>query len=190
MQVSIEFRKMMKEYFTRGLSEDIKGNYRSAIEWYIRSIESEELCLEAYLNLIGILIELSIDPGISSALITDGTYTQDELNGLTQYLKSLLVKADIHFDSNEVAFWRYYFENFFYGLERDKVKEIIERDTSELVPYFQLYIGDLAAGNEVLFYLDKIKELKKVLLEKKTIKNRYIHSLIEAAEYHRDLRDI
>lgn len=187
MQVSIDFRKIMKDFFTQGLSEDIKGNYKNAVKFYIKSIEGEELCLEAYLNLIGILVEVSVDYGISSELVRNRTYTQDELNDLSKYLRSLLVKAENHFSSNEIAFWKYYTENFFDGLKSDRVKEIIEKDNSNLIPYFQLYIDDLANDNEVLLYRHKIEELKQLLQEKKTIKNKYILSLIEAAENQKRL---
>jgi hypothetical protein len=182
MQVSIDFHKIMKDFFTQGLNEDLKGNYKNAINLYIKSIEDEELCLEAYLNLIGILIEVSLDYGSSSELVRNQTYTQDELNDLSKYLMSLLVKAETHFSSNEIVFWKYYKANFFDGLKNDRVKEIIEKDDSNLVPYFQLYIDDLANDNETILYYHKIEELKQFLREKQTIKNKYILSLIESAE--------
>jgi len=178
----------MKNFFTQGLDEDIKGNYKNAINLYIRSIEGEELCLEAYLNLIGILVEISLDYGIASELIRNQTYTQEDLNDLSKYLKPLFEKAENHFSSNEIVFWKYYKESFFDGLENDRVKEIIEKDDSNLVPYFQLYIEDLVNGNETILYYHKIVELKQFLLDKQTIKNKYILSLIEAAENQKNLR--
>lgn len=175
----------MGTYYKQGLEEDIKGNYKEAIDLYFKSVEAEELELDAYLNLIGILIEASLDFGVSSDLINKGVYTQDELNALYESLGLILKKAEISFDSNEVVFWKYYKENYFTGIDIDKIKEIIKKDDLNLVPYFQLYIDDLVNGNEVLLYTHKIKELKIYLLERQTIKNRYILSLIESAENQR-----
>jgi hypothetical protein len=168
----------MIDFYKQALSEDIKGNYKGAINSYMRSIEGGESCLEAYLNLIVILIEVSLDYGISSDLLRSKTYTQDELDGLSKYLRPLLEKA---------AFWKYYKENFFDGLLNDRVKEIIEMDNSNLVPYFQLYVDDLVNDNDVLLYYHKIEDLKHSLRDHQTIKNKYILSLIESAENQKRL---
>lgn len=177
--------KEMNTYYKQGLEEDLKGKYKEAIDFYCKSIENEELELDAYLNLIGILIEVSLDFGVSSDLINKGIYTQDELNTWYEYLGLILKKAEISFDSNEIVFWKYYKENYFTGIDREKIMEIIKKDDLNLVPYFQLYIDDLVNGNEVLLYIHKIEELKILLLERQTIKNRYIRSLIESSENQR-----
>lgn len=172
----------MDMYFEQGLSEDIKGNYRNAVNSYMLSVENEEMNLDAYLNLIGILTEISLDYGVYSDLIEKGIYTQDEMNDLYEYFGILLNKAAIHFDSNEIPLWKYFKESYFGSLQRDRIQEIIRMEQSNLIPYFLLYLHDLAVDNDVIHYYHKVQELKQLLREKKTIKNRYILSLIESAE--------
>jgi hypothetical protein len=177
----------MAIFFEKGLHEDIKGNYKKAIDLYIQSIENEELNLEAYLNLIGILIETSLDFGVSSDLTQRHIYSQVELDNLYKYLGNLLKKAEIHFHSSEIIFWKYYKENYYKGLSSDQIKDIIKIDDTNLVPYFQLYIDDLSNDNDTLHYHHKIEDLKQHLKEKLTIKNKYVLSLIESAESQKRL---
>jgi hypothetical protein len=177
----------MATFFEQGLHEDIKGDYKKAIDLYVRSIENEELNLEAYLNLIGILIETSLDFGVSSDLIQRRIYSQEELDDLYKYLGNLLKKAEIHFPSSEIAFWKYYKENYYKGLNSGQVKEIIKIDDTNLVPYFQLYIDDLSNDNDTLHYYHRVEDLKHQLKERLTIKNKYILSLIESAENQKRL---
>jgi hypothetical protein len=177
----------MATFFEQGLREDIIGDYKKAIDLYIQSIENEELKLDAYLNLIGILIEVSLDFGVSADLIQRRIYSQEELDILCKYLDNLLKKAEIHFNTNEIAFWRYYKENYFKGLCNNQIKEIIKIDDTNLVPYFQLYICDLSSDNDTLHYNQKIEDLTQFLKERLTIKNKYILSLIESAERQKGL---
>ena len=171
---------MASIYFNKALLEDISGNYKKAIELYTQSIEEEELILDSYLNLAGILIEISFDHGISSSLIRGGSYTQEELDQLFESLGRLLNHAAIQFDSNEVRFWKYYMENFYYGLNRNEITKFTGSKEASLIPVFQLYIDDLSTTKSSM-YANEIRELKKLLIRDKTIKNKYILSLIEAA---------
>jgi len=169
-------------HYDLALEEDLKGNYRGAIDLYSKSIENEELNLDAHLNLIVILIEVVLDYGVTSDLINRGVYQQSEINDLLEYLNSLIQKTEILFDSNEIRFWRYYKEMFYNGIDSQKVRSIIDQDKECLVPYFQLYISDLESQEDFSAYENEIQRLKELLSEKATIKNKYILSLINSAE--------
>jgi hypothetical protein len=179
---------MMTTFFEKALQEDIKGDYKKAIDLYVQSIENEELNLESYLNLAVILMEVSLDYGVSLDLIQRHIYSQNELDDLYQYLGILLKKAETHFRSDEIAFWRYYKENYFKGLSSYHIKEIIGKNDTNLIPYFQLYINDLTNDNDTLLYHYKVEELKEQLRKRLTIKSKYILSLIESAENQKKLK--
>ncbi|MEM0940479.1 MAG: hypothetical protein AAGI25_11935 [Bacteroidota bacterium] len=172
----------MDRYFQLGLNEDLKGNYKAAVDFYIQSVENEEMCLDAHLNLMVILIEVVFDYGVTSNLINKGIYEKSEIDGLFEYLNSLTQKTEILFDSNEVSFWKYYKEAFYQGLDRKAIVDIINQDKNSLIPYFPLYITDLESQMGVSSYVDQINKLKKALFKSQTIKNKYVLSLIESAE--------
>lgn len=167
-----------------GLKEDLARNYRGAIEFYSKSVESEELVLDAHINLIVILIIIALDPGLSLFLISKRVYTESELGHLYKYLNRLMQKSLITFNSSEISFWNYYKESFFSNFSRDRISAFIGRDNSNIIPYFQLYIDDLSEGKDVSSYLNQVENLKAELLKKNTIKNDYILALIESAEMH------
>jgi len=168
--------------YNLGLKEDLARNYKGAIEYYSKSVEAEELVLEAHLNLIVLLIIVCFDFGLTRTLINNRTYTESQISGLCEYLNRLLQKTLIVFDSSEVSFWKYYKENYYSGFSRDRVRDFLKQKNSSRIPYFQLYIQDLAEKQDVSLYKREVDELKYELSKNKTIKNEYISSLIESAE--------
>lgn len=165
-----------------GLNEDLAGNYRRAIEFYSKSVESEELILDAHLNLIVLLITVCFDFGLTLTLMDNRTYNESEISDLCEYLNRILQRSLVVFDSSEVSFWKYYKENYYSGFSRDKISAFLKQSNSNRIPYFQLYIQDLAEKQDVSLYKAEVDELKEELSKTKTIKNEYILSLIESAE--------
>ena len=172
----------MAKYFEIGLEQDLKGSLKGAIENYKLSVENEELIIDAHLNLIVILLEITFDFGVSSDLINNGIYSQEEINEFHDYLNNLIVKSKVLFKSNEIDLWQYCVKSYFDEFRRDDLLEIIEKDSKNLVPYFQLYIFDLGMDKEIISYSDKVEKLKEQLNSELTFKNKYIISLIEGAE--------
>jgi len=172
----------MSKYFKLGLHQDLAGNYDSAIDYYIKSVENEEMILDSHLNLIVILIEVVFDYGVSSDLINKGIFSQQDIDKFSDYLNSLLKKTEILFESSEIMFWKYFIESYYYEVEREKLMDIIDLDPNNLVPYHQLYITDLGLHMDTECYKTKIDKLKKKLLDQPTIKNKYIFSLINGVE--------
>ncbi len=178
----------MSPYFKKAVVSDLAGNRKSAIELYVDSIEHEELVIDAYLNLIGILTEISVDDGIAVDLVRTREFSEKQIIHLISYLPPLMRRAAGHFGSNEIEFWKYYNENFYSEFERERILTIIEKDPSSLIPYFLLYFQDLSNDADIFSYSSKITELKEALVDQKTIKNKYVLSLIESAEHQKTLR--
>lgn len=171
-------------YFQLALKEDLAHNYKEAIELYSKSVEDEELILDAHLNLTVILFNLCHDIGLSSYLINNKKFNEIEIARLCEYMNFLIKKTVVMFSkSNEAIFWKYFKENYYTGYSNGELREIIMQDEKNLVPYFQLYIAELANRNDVSGYKEIISKLKSDLIKNKTIKNEYILSLIESAEH-------
>ena len=169
--------------FKLGIKEDLARNYRGAIEFYTKSVETEEMILDAHLNLIVIMITVCFDFGLTSSLIGKQIYTESDINELGEYLNRLLQKSAIAFNFSEISFWKYYKENYYSGYSRDRVNGFLNQPDSNLIPYFQLYVEDLAARRDVSQYKNEIQKLKNELQKVNTIKNEYILSLIQSAEH-------
>ncbi len=170
------------QYYKLALKEDLARNYGRAIEFYSKSIESEELVLEAHLNLIVILITVCFDFGLTLSLISNRTYTESQISNLCENLNNLLQKSLVVFNSSEVSFWKYYKDNYYSGFSREKISDFLKQKNSNRIPYFQLYIKDLAEKRDVSLYKTEVDKLKDELSKTKTIKNEYILSLIDSAE--------
>lgn len=173
-----------------GVKADLAQDYRTAIENYKNSVEAEECQIQVHLNLIGILISICVDYGLWSYLVSTRTYSEGELNTLCQYLHQLIHRSKITFPQNsEIDFWGYYIEKYYEGFSVDELREFAFRDPDQLVPFFQLYVSELANGGDVRQYESQIGHLKEEVKQFPSIKNRYILSILEGAENSRKLID-
>ena len=170
------------QYYELGLKEDLARNYAGAVEFYSKSVDSEELILDAHLNLIVLLITICFDFGLTSTLISNRIYSESQIGDLYELLNRVLQRTLLVFESSEVSFWKYYKENYYSGFSRNRISDFLKRDDSCRIPYFQLYILDLADKNDVSLYRSEVEILKKELSKSRTIKSDYILSLIESAE--------
>lgn len=78
----------------------------------------------------------------------------------------------------EITFWRWYFDFTYMGESApplDKCLELLKHPEANLVPYFYLYSQDRKPE-----YLAPLQALYNEVLPQKTIKNRYIISIIDS----------
>ena len=177
--------KVMQKFFEKAIEFDMKRDVKQSIEWYQHSIVNNENREEAYSNLIVLLIEINFDYGVNSSLVANNIIKQEEMLDLYKLLNRLLNDAIEKYKniSNEFEFWKYYCETYYIGYDRNNLLFIIEKNENNLIPYFYLYINDLASSIPTNHYKAKIAELKKILFNIHSSKNRYIKSLLDSSEF-------
>lgn len=163
----------MKQY-NIAIDKDFNKQYNDAVVYYQKSVDENELNVDAYLNLAFLYWNFQ-DFGfftyynISERLREIGYIKYNEIieNGINQFPNNV-----------ELKFWKKYFQHIFFGEEfsEKECKKLIERygEDEYIIPYFYLYLFD-----KKKYEVEKNKLLHECA-KQPTAKNIYIMSILES----------
>lgn len=170
-------------FIDEAIKSDLKGDIREAIELYKKAIKNNEGGEIAYLNLIGILVQINFDYGFFLDLSNKKIIEENEIVAFDRLMDDLINEGIKKFGTtNEFTFWKYYVDNYYKEFSRAELVRIIGLNENEQVPYFHLFFNDVINSVPYKHYESRILTLEKKLRAEPTIKNKYILSLIESVK--------
>lgn len=160
--------------FETALELDISGQIEAAAEAYEEVINSQNGPVAAYINLACLYWECT-DFGFSVGHGMEPSFMENAGKRMYEVLEEARKKFG---DQPEILFWRLYFDFTYLGEDMPPVAkclELVELPEATLVPYFHVYVQTMATQ-----YLPQARQLLELAKKEKTVKNRYIISVLES----------
>lgn len=168
--------KSLINAFVQALEMDAADRPVEAADAYERVVTEGVASIEAYRNLVALYVG-SLDPGYSDSKGLESTF----LDRAAKRIPTLIKESRIRFGQDaELEFWSRYFRFGVLGEDWNKAfpQDFLAtaRRTDSLVPCLALFLSEGGAQ-----YIDKVRALLETTSTGKTLRERGLHSLAEAA---------